>query len=77
MDRPIHDRLSINAYEKSMQERGRDQDIATEESLATILEGDMINDRDGPLEEGTPAISIHLPNVEVIVPEVTMDIQRG
>ncbi len=61
MDRPIHDRLSINAYEKSMQERGRDQDMATEESLATILEREMINDGDGPLEEETLGVAIHLP----------------
>lgn len=54
MDRPIHDRLSINVYEKSVQERGRDQDIATNKSLATILEREIINDEDGPLEEEAP-----------------------
>ena len=71
LDRPIHDRLSINAYEKSMQERGRDQDISIEESLTTILEREMINDEDGPLEEETPGVAIHLPSVEAVVPEVT------
>ena len=54
LDRPMHDRLSINAYEKSMQERGRGQDIAIEESLATILEQEMINDEDSALEEENP-----------------------
>ena len=34
-----------------MQERGSDQDIAIEESLAAILEREMMNDGDGPLEE--------------------------
>lgn len=77
MDRPIHDRLSINAYEKSMQKRGRDQDIATKESLATILEREMINDGDGPLEEETPGVAIHLPSAEAVVPEVTMDSLGG
>ena len=60
-----------------MQERGRDQDIATEESLATILEREMINDEDGPLEEETPGVAIHLPSVEAIVPEVTVDSLGG
>ena len=77
LDRPIHDRLSINAYEKSMQERGRDQDMATKESLATILEREMINDGDGPLEEETPGVAIHLPSAEAIFPEVTMDSPGG
>ena len=56
-----------------MQERGGDQDIATKESLATILEREMINDGDGPLEKETPAVAIHLPNAEAIVPEVTVN----
>ena len=77
MDRPIHDRVSINAYENSMQERERDQDIGTEESLSTILEREMINDEDGPLEEETPGVAIHLPSAEAIVPEVTMDTRGG
>ena len=77
MDRPIHDRLSINAYENSTQERGRDQDIAIEESLATILEQEIINDGDGPLEEETPGVEIHLPSAEAIVLEVTVDSLGG
>ena len=70
MDRPIHDRLSINAYEKSLEERGRDQDISTEESLATILEREMINDEDGPLEE-------EILDTEAVIPEVTMGSPGG
>ena len=60
-----------------MQERGRDQDIATEESLTMILEWEVINDGDGPLEEEAPTVAIHLPNVEAIIPEVTVDCPRG
>ena len=60
-----------------MQERGRDQDIATEEILATILEQEMINDEDGPLEEETPGVEIHLPSAEAIVLEVTVDSPGG
>ena len=53
-----------------MQERRRDQDIATEESLATILEREMINDEDGPLEE-------EIQGTEAVIPEVTMDSPGG
>ena len=60
-----------------MQERGRDQDISIEESLAIILEREMINDENGPLEEETPAEVIHPPNVEAIVPKVTVDSPGG
>lgn len=56
-----------------MQERGRDQDIATEESFTTILEREMINDEDVPLEEETLAEEIHPPNVEAIVCKVIVD----
>ena len=38
LDRPVHGRPCIHAYDKSMQERGRYQDIAMEEILATILQ---------------------------------------
>ena len=37
----------------------------------------MINDGDGPLEEETLAVAIHLPNVEAIVPKVKVDSPRG
>ena len=37
----------------------------------------MINDGDGPLDEETSIVAIHLPNVEAIVLEVTVDSPRG
>ena len=77
MDRPIHDRLSINAYEKSMQGMGRDEDMATEEILTTILEQEMMEDETSPLEEEATVVEIHIPNHEAEAFEVTMDSPRG
>ena len=37
----------------------------------------MINDEDGPPEEETPGVAIHLPSSEALVPEVTMDSPGG
>ena len=37
----------------------------------------MINDGDGPLEEETPGVAIHLPSAEAVVLEFTVDSLGG